>query len=81
MRALEFALFIVAMVDCKSTGSGMGESATGDVHAHFKWQQSDAVSGTLTAMVSKQNGLKRPTRVSTVAGRQRPVIKSRTILR
>jgi hypothetical protein len=57
MRALEFALFIVAMVDCKSTGSGMGESATGDVHAHFKWQQSDAVSGTLTAMVSQQNGL------------------------
>jgi hypothetical protein len=43
MRALEvktwsplvFALLIVAMVGCKSTGSGMGGSATGDVKAHF----------------------------------------------
>ena len=64
MRALEvktwsplmFALLIVTMVSCKSTGSGMGESATGDVKAHFTWQQSDPASGTLTAMVSKQNG-------------------------
>jgi hypothetical protein len=54
MRALEFALLIVAMVGCKSTGSGMGESATGNVRAHFTWQQSDPVSGTLTAMVSKK---------------------------
>lgn len=53
---LVFALLIVAMVGCKSTGSGMGESATGDVKAHFTWQQSDPASGTLTAMVSKQNG-------------------------
>lgn len=65
MRALEiktlsplvFALLIVAMVGCENTGSGMGESATGDVHAHFTWQQSDPVSGTLTATVSRQNGL------------------------
>ena len=64
MRALEFktlsplvfALLIVAMIGCKSTGGGMGESATGDVKAHFTWQQSDPASGTLTAMVSKQNG-------------------------
>jgi len=65
MRALEFktlsllvfALLIVAMIGCKSTGGGMGESATGDVKAHFTWQQSDPASGTLTAMVSNQNGL------------------------
>jgi hypothetical protein len=64
MRALEvkswspsvFALLIVAMIGCKSTGSGMEESASGDVKAHFEWQQSDPASGTLTAMVSKQNG-------------------------
>jgi len=37
---LVFTLFIVALVGCKSTGSGMGESATGDVKAHFTWQQS-----------------------------------------
>jgi hypothetical protein len=52
---LVFALLIVAMIGCKSTGSGMGESATGDVQARFTWQQSDPLSGTLTAMVSGQN--------------------------
>jgi hypothetical protein len=53
---LIFVLLIVVAVGCKSTGSGMGESDNGDVQAHFTWQQSDPVSGTLTATVSKQNG-------------------------
>jgi hypothetical protein len=34
----------------------MGESATGEVKAHFTWQQSIPASGTLTATVSNQNG-------------------------
>jgi hypothetical protein len=64
MRALEvktwsrlgFALLIVAMIGCESIGSGVGESATGEVKAHFTWKQSDPGSGTLTATVFKQNG-------------------------
>ena len=52
---LVFVLLIVVTVGCKSTGSGIGESATGDVQARFTWQQSDPLSGTLTAMVSGQN--------------------------
>jgi hypothetical protein len=53
---LVFVLLIVVAVGCKSAGSGMGESDSGDVQAHFTWQQSDPVSGTLSATVSKQNG-------------------------
>ena len=52
---LVFVLLIVVTVGCKSAGSGIGESATGDVQARFTWQQSDPLSGTLTAMVSGQN--------------------------
>ena len=48
--ALAFSLLI--MVGCKSVGSGTGVSNTGDVHAQFTWQQSEATSGTLTAIVS-----------------------------
>ena len=65
MRALEtktwnplvFVLLIVVTVGCKSTGSGTGESESGDVQVHFTWQQSDPVSGTLTASATKQKGL------------------------
>jgi hypothetical protein len=35
---LVFVLLIVVTVGCKSTGSGMGESNTGDVQARFTWQ-------------------------------------------
>ena len=52
--ALAFSLLI--MVGCKSTGSGTGASNTGDVHAQFTWQQSEATSGTLTAIVSYPGG-------------------------
>ena len=52
--ALAFSLLI--MVGCKSTGSGTGASNTGDVQAHFTWQQSEATSGTLTAIVSYPGG-------------------------
>ena len=52
---LVFALLIIAMIGCKSTGSGIGESATGDVQARFTWQQSDPLSGTLTATMFRQN--------------------------
>jgi hypothetical protein len=54
-NTLVFVMLIVVTVGCKSTGSGIGESTTGDVQARFTWQQSDALSGTLTAMVSGQN--------------------------
>ena len=52
--ALAFSLLI--MVGCKSMGSGTGTSNTGDVHAQFTWQQSEATSGTLTAIVSYPGG-------------------------
>jgi hypothetical protein len=52
--ALVFSLLI--MVGCKSMGSGTGASNTGDVHARFTWQQSEATSGTLTAIVSYPSG-------------------------
>jgi hypothetical protein len=65
MRALEtktwsplvFVLLIVVTAGCKSTGSGTGESDSGDVQVHFTWQQSEPVSGTLMAMVTKQKGV------------------------
>jgi hypothetical protein len=53
---LVFMLLIVVAVGCKSTGSGTGESDTGDVQVHFGWQQSDPVSGTLTATVNSAKG-------------------------
>ncbi|HZZ15827.1 MAG TPA: hypothetical protein VFE08_07690 [Candidatus Sulfotelmatobacter sp.] len=53
--ALAFSLLI--MVGCKSTGSGTGASNTGDVQAHFTWEQSEATSGALTAIVSYPGGL------------------------
>ncbi len=52
--ALAFSLLI--MVGCKSMGSGTGASNTGDVHAQFTWQQSEATSGALTAIVSYPSG-------------------------
>jgi hypothetical protein len=54
--ALAFTLLI--MVGCKSTGSGSGASNTEDVHANFTWQQSEATSGLLTAIVSYAGGSK-----------------------
>jgi hypothetical protein len=54
---LAFVLLIVVTAGCESTGSGTGESESGDVQVHFTWQQSDPVSGTLTASATKQKGL------------------------
>lgn len=51
-----FVLFIVIMAGCKSVGSGTGESDNGEVQVRFTWQQSDPLSGTLTAMVSGKSG-------------------------
>jgi hypothetical protein len=45
-----------AIVSCKSTGGGMGQSPTGEVKATFEWQQSDPSSGTLKATVTKPGG-------------------------
>ena len=47
---------LVVLVGCKSTGSGTGESSSGDVQAHFTWQQSEPASGTLTATLSGRDG-------------------------
>jgi len=41
---------------CKSTGSGSGESRSGDVKVNFTWQQSEATSGTLAAAVTDPSG-------------------------
>jgi hypothetical protein len=54
LSALAFSLLV--MVGCKSTGSGSGTSNTGDVQAHFTWQQSEPTSGVLNAVVSYPGG-------------------------
>jgi hypothetical protein len=48
--------FLVVPVGCKSTGSGKGESSSGDVQAHFTWQQPEPAPGTRTATLSGQGG-------------------------
>jgi hypothetical protein len=54
---LQFGLLLgAAVVGCKSTGEGMGESRTGDVQANFTWEQSAPSSGKLTATVTKPGG-------------------------
>lgn len=55
--SLVFGLFLAAiLVGCKSTGSGSGESRSGDVKVNFTWQQSEAASGTLAATVTDPSG-------------------------
>jgi hypothetical protein len=55
--SLVVGLFLAAiLVGCKSTGSGSGESRSGDVKVNFTWQQSEAVSGTLAATVTDPSG-------------------------
>lgn len=57
LSSLTFGLFLVAaLVGCKSTGQGMGESRTGDVKASFTWEESGPSSGMLKATV-KAGGL------------------------
>jgi hypothetical protein len=68
--ALAFSLLIV--VGCKSTGSGTGASNSGEVQAHFTWQQSEATSGSLTAIVSHPVVHRRLTRVSSTRSRAIP---------
>jgi hypothetical protein len=57
LSSLTFGLFLVAaLVGCKSTGQGMGESRTGDVKASFTWEESGPSSGMLKATVTKPGG-------------------------
>lgn len=48
--------FTAILIGCKSTGSGIGESRSGDVKVDFTWQQSDAASGNLAATVTDTGG-------------------------
>jgi hypothetical protein len=68
-----------AIVGCKSTGGGTGESHTGDVRASFMWEQSAPTSGTLRATVTKPGSaaetyegrfyqITRDTQVQTIGG-------------
>src|SRR5579871_983569 len=53
------ALLLVAAVTvsgCKSTGTGSGESRTGDVKATFTWEQTGPSQGTLHATVIDPGG-------------------------
>jgi len=51
------ALFLgAALMGCKSTGQGTGESNTAGVKAHFTWEQSAPSSGTLKATVTMPDG-------------------------
>ena len=45
-----------ALMGCKSTGQGTGESNTVGVKARFTWEQSDPSSGTLKATVTRPDG-------------------------
>jgi hypothetical protein len=56
-KSLVFGLSLAAiLVGCKSTGSGSGESRSGDVKVNFTWQQSEATDGTLAATVTDASG-------------------------
>ena len=68
----------IALVSCKSTGEGMGESHSGDIKATFTWEQSAPTSGTLRATVTKPGSapeayegkfyqITRDTRIDTIA--------------
>ena len=52
---LVFGLFVV-LGGCKSTGSGSGESTSGDVQAQFTWEQTDPSSGSMTATLTARDG-------------------------
>jgi hypothetical protein len=80
LSSLTFGLFLVAaLVGCKSTGQGMGESPTGDVKASFTWEESGPSSGMVKATVTKPGGsqetyegrfyqITRDTHVETIGG-------------
>jgi hypothetical protein len=46
----------IAIVSCKSTGQGMGESHPGDIKATFTWEQSAPTSGTLLVIAYPLGG-------------------------
>ena len=81
-RLLISSMFVLALgmalVSCKSTGQGMGESHSGDIKATFTWEQSAPTSGTLRATVTKPGSapetyegkfyqITRDTRIDTIA--------------
>jgi hypothetical protein len=52
-----FALLTcLGLFACKSTGSGMGQSPSGDIKATFSWEQATPTSGTLKAAVVQPDG-------------------------
>jgi hypothetical protein len=64
MRALRIytvsamAMGLLAILSsCKSTGVGEGASDSGDVRAHFIWQQAEPSTGMLTATLKGPSGL------------------------
>jgi hypothetical protein len=72
-------LLTALLLGCRSTGTGMGESPTGDVKASFTWEQRGPSTGMLTATVTKPTGeqeqyegkfyqIRDDTRVDTIAG-------------
>ena len=60
-RPLRRSLILVCLVACmatacKSTGTGEGRTAKGDVQVSFQWEQSTRTSGTLRASLASPNG-------------------------
>jgi hypothetical protein len=49
-------LFCAAIMGCKSTGFGTGESPHGNVKVNFTWEQSAPTSGTLRAVLTTSDG-------------------------
>ena len=46
----------VALIGCKSTGQGMGESTAGNTKATFTWEESGPTSGKLKATLTTPGG-------------------------
>jgi hypothetical protein len=76
-------LLCAALISCRSTGQGTGESRTGDVNVNFEWEQSQPTSGTLKATVTKPGGvaetyegkfyqITRDTQIQTIGGLWEP---------
>ncbi|MFZ1906346.1 MAG: hypothetical protein WAU56_13260 [Steroidobacteraceae bacterium] len=50
-------LLYTAILGCKSTGEGMGQSPTGDIKATFTWEETGPTKGTLKATVIQLDGM------------------------
>jgi hypothetical protein len=57
LAGLLLGLFVgTALIGCKSTGQGTGESRTGDAKVSFTWEESGPTSGKLKATVIRPDG-------------------------